>query len=65
MFQQVALCFERIKFDWTDLAKDRATFCMLIIHYENFGRRTCNCRREDCNESVNNCTAGMREIHTE
>jgi len=47
MFQQVAPCFEAIKWDWTNLAKDRTTFCISIIHYKNFGRRTCNCRKEE------------------
>jgi len=47
IFQQVALCFETIKWDWTNLAKDRTTFCISIIHYENLGRKTCNCRKEE------------------
>jgi len=43
----VALCFEIIKWNWTDVAEDRETFRCSFIHYENFGRRTCNCRKEE------------------
>jgi hypothetical protein len=47
MLQQVALCFETITWNWTDLAKERATVCCSFIHYENFGRKTCNCTKEE------------------
>jgi hypothetical protein len=47
LFQEMVQFFEIIKWNWTDGAEERATFCCLFIHYGNFGRRTCNCRKEE------------------
>jgi hypothetical protein len=62
MFQHVVLYCQTVKWDWTELAQmeDNITLVGLFIMRNSGGELVIVGR--DCNECVNNCTAGMREI---